>query len=52
MVKEMKKDEESFHICEACGFAYKEKELAQKCENWCKERHSCSMEITKHAVKI
>ncbi len=52
MVKEMKKDEVYLHICEACGFAYKEKELAQKCENWCKERNSCSMEITKHAVKI
>ncbi len=37
--------------CEACGFGYKEKQLAQKCEDFCKKNNSCSLEITKHAIK-
>jgi len=38
--------------CRECKFLYKEKEWAEKCEKWCKEHHSCNMEITKHAVKL
>jgi len=52
MVKEIKKENKTFYVCEECEFAYLDKELAEKCEVWCKERHSCNMEITKHAVKI
>jgi rubrerythrin len=37
--------------CEVCGFVYKEKEWAEKCAKWCKEHGSCSMEITKHAIR-
>jgi hypothetical protein len=33
-----------------CGFAYKDKNVAQDCEHWCKEYKSCNMEITKNAV--
>ena len=36
--------------CEECGKQYSEKELAEKCENWCKETNSCNLEIIKHAV--
>ncbi len=35
--------------CDICGFHYKEKEWAEKCEAWCKEHHSCNLEITEHA---
>jgi len=35
--------------CDICGFRYKEKEWAEKCEAWCKEHHSCNLEITEHA---
>lgn len=52
MVKEIKKDENKYYICEECDFAYKEKELAKKCEDWCKKYHSCNIEITKNAVKL
>ena len=38
-------------ICPECNFAYKEKEWMEKCEKWCKEHHSCNIEITKHAVQ-
>ena len=52
MVKELIKDKVKYYICEECSFAYKEKQLAEKCEDWCKKHHSCNMEITKNAVKI
>lgn len=50
MVKETEKDKRTLYLCEECGFAYAEKEWADKCENWCKEYSSCNLEITKHAV--
>ena len=42
---------EHYFICPECNFSYKEKEWAGKCEKWCKEQHSCNIEITKHAVQ-
>ncbi len=50
MVKQTKKGDKDLYICEECGFYYKEKEWAEKCESWCKEHHGCNLEITKHAV--
>jgi len=52
MVKELSKDGETFYICEACGFAYKEKRLAEKCQQWCAEHQSCNLEITQYAVSL
>jgi hypothetical protein len=52
MVKSIKKDGIVYYQCEACNMFYKEKELAQKCEDYCNKYHSCSLEITKKAVKI
>ena len=43
MVKEI-------YVCEACSFAYKEKELAEKCEEFCKKHNSCNIEITKYSI--
>ena len=51
MVKQQEQDKTRIYICEACGFGYKEKQLAQKCEDFCKKNNSCSLEITKYAVK-
>ena len=48
MVKEENKKK---FKCEACGFLYKEKAWAKKCEDFCRKNHSCSIEITKHAIK-
>lgn len=39
------------YICEECGFKYKEKEWADKCETFCREHKGCNIEITKHSVK-
>lgn len=37
--------------CKECGLWYPAKELAKECEAFCKKYKSCSLEITKHAVK-
>lgn len=42
---------EKVYKCPECGFLYKEKEWAKKCENWCREYKSCNLEITQHAIK-
>lgn len=34
--------------CEECKLIYKEKDWAKKCQVWCKEHHSCNLEIIKH----
>ena len=51
MVKNIVKDKGKYFECEECGFLYKEKFWAEKCEKWCKEKHSCNLEITKHSIK-
>jgi len=40
---------QELYQCEECVFHYVEKEQAEKCELWCKEHHSCNLEITVHA---
>ena len=52
MAKQIEKNNKKYFQCEICGFFYKDKKLAQKCENWCEKYKSCNMEIAKHAVKI
>ncbi len=37
-------------VCPECNLSYKEAGWAKKCEAWCKEHHTCNVEITKHAV--
>ncbi len=37
--------------CPECGLHYKEKKWAECCEAWCKEHHSCNLEITDHATE-
>ncbi|MDO8601182.1 MAG: hypothetical protein Q7R46_00710 [bacterium] len=50
MVREIKKEDKTLYQCQECGFEYKEKEWAEKCEAWCKNTKSCNLEIIKHAV--
>ena len=52
MVKETKKEDKKYYVCEACDMAYEDKDIAKKCEDWCNENHSCNLEIIKHAVKL
>ena len=49
MVNVIQKDNHSSYQCEECGFHYEDKAWAEKCEAWCKEHHTCHIEITAHA---
>lgn len=51
MVKKIKKEGKRYYQCEECKFLYNERGWAEKCEEWCKKKHSCNIEITKHAIK-
>ena len=52
MVNEKIINSKKYHQCEICKFYYKERKLAEKCQNWCKEHNSCNIEITRHAVQL
>ncbi len=51
MVEEQIKNNKKYFICEECKLKYKEKNWAEKCEDYCKKYKSCNLEITNHAVK-
>ncbi len=44
------KGKNELYKCPECGFSYKEKEWAKKCESWCGEHHTCNLEIIERAV--
>jgi len=46
----MTKKVNDLFLCEECNLLYRNKELAEKCEAWCREKKSCNLEITSHAV--
>jgi len=52
MVKEQVSEKKTYYLCEECAFAYRNQELAQQCEDWCKKYNSCNLDITKHAIKL
>ncbi|MEK7636082.1 MAG: hypothetical protein AAB362_00095 [Patescibacteria group bacterium] len=37
--------------CSECGLGYGEKEIAEKCQAWCKEHKSCNLDLIKYAIK-
>ncbi len=37
--------------CSECGLGYTDKEIALKCQAWCKEHKSCNLDIIKYAIK-
>ncbi len=52
MVKEENFDNRIVYKCLKCGWMYEDKKWAEKCEDYCKKHNACSLEITKHAIKI
>lgn len=44
-------DNQQIYRCLECGLHYHDEEIAKQCEAYCKEYHSCSLEITKHSVE-
>ncbi len=51
MVKIIQQNDKTLYQCEECGFHYEDKKQAEKCEAWCKEHHSCNIEITASATE-
>ncbi len=39
-----------FFNCSHCGYLYENRELADKCEAWCKDHDTCNFEIVKDSV--
>ena len=52
MVKKISHKDKTYFMCEACDMYYASKDLAQQCEDWCNEKKSCNMEITRHAITL
>lgn len=50
MVKVVQKENREVYQCEECGLKYAEKEIAEKCEDWCKKTNSCNLEIIANAI--
>jgi len=46
----MKRTKKGFYVCEVCGMKYEQEIHARNCENWCKEHHSCNIEIIANAI--
>jgi hypothetical protein len=46
----VKKIKDKFQ-CNECKMIYNSKNLAEKCEDWCKKNKSCNLSIIKYAVK-
>lgn len=42
---------DGLHKCPECGLHYADKTQKEKCEAWCKEHHSCNLEIIENAVE-
>jgi len=51
MVKTITKENTELYQCEECGFKYRDKETAEKCQAWCGEHNSCNLDIIKDAVQ-
>ncbi len=51
MIKAVKQNAKELYQCQECGFHYEQKEWAKKCEEWCKEHHSCNLKITSHSIE-
>lgn len=45
------KESGNIYRCNECGLGYRDKEIAAKCQAWCKEHKSCNLDIIKYAIK-
>lgn len=53
MVTEVHKGTEPFYKCAVCGLAYRERAIAEKCQNWCETHEgSCNLEYIQQSVKL
>lgn len=39
------------YACSECALHYAEKELAERCEEWCRQHDSCNYEIASQSLE-
>lgn len=52
MTKIISHHAKQYYQCEECALFYESKELAEKCQAWCKEHRSCNVDIIKYAITL
>jgi len=52
MVKEVENNGKKYYQCEACDMYYKDRKIAQECEDFCNKYKSCNTVLIKHAVQF
>ena len=52
MSEETNLEGEIVYKCLQCGWLYRNRLIADKCEAWCKNNRICNLEFAKHAIKI
>ena len=52
MVKETNLDNKIVYKCEKCGWLYKDRIIAEKCQKWCEKHKSCNLKYQKYAIKL
>lgn len=50
MVKAKEQNNVTIYQCEECGLWYRDKEIAEQCQAWCKTHQSCNLDIIQHAI--
>lgn len=51
MVVEEKYEDEKAYKCEECGFHYRDKRMAKKCEKHCRDYDACDTEIVENSLE-
>lgn len=44
--------EDGLYRCEVCGLRYEDRELAEDCEQFCREHNACNTDIIQQAVDV
>ena len=52
MVKEIDYTGKIYFQCEACETSYLEREIAQRCENFCRENKACNTDLMRQGIHI
>lgn len=45
-------DRKTYYQYEICNMYYETRDLAERHQKFCSEKHACNIQIIKHAVKV
>jgi len=52
MVKQITHNNKTYFQCEECKMYYENRDIAEKCEKFCRENKACNTNLIKHAVEL